>query len=102
MGEPEFFQRKPELSAEQIASAMLLTFQEIAENSHIHRWDIIGVWKPNRPVHPRIQDGVITVVLVKCSECGLPQTVNLGGDWSEEQVKAGKARNDDDEYFPGR
>jgi hypothetical protein len=60
----------------------------IAQNAHVHEWDILGTWKPaGRPVHPRSVQMAETVVLVRCRGCGLPETVNLDGDWTEEQIR---------------
>jgi hypothetical protein len=60
----------------------------IAQNAHVHDWAILGVWKPaSRPVHPRGPIAAETVVLIKCRGCGLPESVSLDGDFTEEQVR---------------
>jgi hypothetical protein len=62
----------------------------IAQNAHVHEWDILGTWKPaSRPVHPRGPIAAETVVLIKCRGCGLPESVSLDGDFTEEQIRKG-------------
>jgi len=62
--------------------------RDLAEDIHVHRWDILDRWIPSgRPVHPRTHMGLITFVLVRCQECNLPQSVELDGDWTLEQIR---------------
>lgn len=63
-------------------------FREINDIPHVHRWTIIGVWRPQyQPVHPRVAEAVSTVALIRCQVCGLPETVMLKGIWSEDQLR---------------
>jgi len=56
-------------------------------NSHIHRWEILDIWFPiEYPPHPRIKQEKQTVILIRCRTCELPQTVELQGTWTMEQV----------------
>jgi len=69
----------------------------LAANSHQHVWDIIDVYAPSvyRPAHPRVnRPPDVTQVLVICQGCHLPQTVELDGSWSREQIMR-KATGDD-------
>lgn len=53
---------------------------------HVHIWDIVDVQKPAQMHHPRIGATVITLTLVKCQTCFLPQVVELEGNWTLQQV----------------
>lgn len=67
------------------------TLQLIAESAHVHRWAILGVWNSpvNRPVHPRLLGNMqTTIALVRCQECGVPETTELEGIWTLEQLTA--------------
>ena len=59
-------------------------------STHEHDWDIVGTWQPEvqRPIHPRMQGTVPeTYVLIVCKICHLPQTIELAGKWTTEQVR---------------
>jgi hypothetical protein len=63
------------------------------QTDHVHTWDILDVWRQSeRQYHPQIQPRPITVVLVKCKTCELPQTIELQGVWSLEQLLKSHAR----------
>jgi hypothetical protein len=76
----------PVVLAHLIAEAL----RELAENYHDHRWDIIGVAYPKgleRPRHPRLGfTGEITRALLKCQVCGILEVLELGGNWTPEQI----------------
>jgi hypothetical protein len=56
--------------------------------AHVHIWDILDVMNPaSQAYHPRINMNPVTFVLVKCSECHIPQTIELQGTWTLEQVR---------------
>jgi hypothetical protein len=64
--------------------------QEAAQEAHVHQWAIMGVWNPpiRTPIHPRLAvDMPYTVVLLKCRECEWPETTQLEGVWTEDQVR---------------
>lgn len=65
----------------------------IAQDAHVHDWAILGIWKPaSRPVHPRGPIAAETVVLIKCTGCGLPESVSLDGDFTEDQIRKDVAK----------
>lgn len=76
-------EEKPAIDLAAIAEAVRLA----TASAHIHMWNIIGVRPPSGPIHPRLANTQTTVVLLKCTECGLPETVELIGSWTEEQVR---------------
>ena len=55
--------------------------------SHYHVWDILGIYKPPGPVHPRAIRQT-TIVLLRCSGCNLPDTIDLDGQWTIDQIRA--------------
>ena len=56
---------------------------------HTHRWDILGVKPESQPaIHPRMNFRPFTVVLVRCLDCGWPETTELDGLWTEAQITA--------------
>lgn len=61
----------------------------LSDKYHVHRWDILGV-KPeaSAAIHPRMNFRPFTVVLVRCRECGWPETTELDGLWTEAQITA--------------
>jgi hypothetical protein len=61
----------------------------LSEPPHVHRWEILGVWRPPQPAHPRMQANAITIVLLRCRVCNWPETSELSGVWSEERVREG-------------
>ena len=72
--------------------------RELIEESHLHEWDILGVYTPpSRPViHPLMAGSVpTTFVLIRCGYCNLPQSIELEGDWTEEQVMKKVIRNEE-------
>lgn len=87
MGEPF-----PILDQTVLANAL----RRMSEVPHVHMWEILGVWspaQPNAPVHPRVaasRASSITVVLLRCRTCNWPETSELDGIWTEEQIR--KAR----------
>lgn len=71
-----------------VAEVLRQALSAIAQNAHVHQWDILAIWKPaSRPVHPRGPIAAETVVAIKCSGCGLPESVSLDGDFTEEQIR---------------
>jgi hypothetical protein len=63
----------------------------LSGSNHQHDWDIVDTWEPTvqRPVHPRMQGAIpATFVLVICKGCHLPQTVELEGKWTAEQLRS--------------
>jgi hypothetical protein len=75
-------------TAEVLRQALLA----IAQNAHVHVWDILDIKRVNpagRPAHPRMVQATETIVLIRCRGCLLPETVNLDGDWTEEQIRKG-------------
>jgi len=72
-----------------LAHIIAEAIRDLTENTHIHTWDILGVQNPpKRPIHPRNTVWPTTIILIRCRECNLPQTEELDGTWTEEQVKA--------------
>ena len=57
--------------------------------THDHEWDVVDVWRPegNQPVHPRVSTLPTTFALVTCKICHLPETTELEGIWTLEQVR---------------
>ena len=67
--------------------------------THQHEWDVVDTWRPEQrqPIHPRMQGTVpSTFVLVICKLCHLPETIELEGIWTTEQVR-GQARSSSSE-----
>jgi hypothetical protein len=61
--------------------------------AHVHIWDILDVQIPDKTLyHPRLNQTAITVVLIRCKECDLPQTIELQGTWTLEQILKNHAR----------
>lgn len=58
-------------------------------SNHEHEWEIVDTWRPaSTPVHPRMQADVpSTFVLVVCKICHFPQTTELDGKWTTDQVR---------------
>jgi hypothetical protein len=87
---PEPPAESPVVLAHVIAEAI----RDLAENSHQHRFAILGVWNPpppRQPIHPRMAaefHANITIIAVRCQECGLPLSVTLDGIWTLEQITA--------------
>jgi len=74
----------PVVFAHVIAEAI----RDLMEN-HIHRYDILDVYKPPAParIHPLMPAPVpVTIVLLRCQECVMPDTISLQGEWTLEQV----------------
>jgi hypothetical protein len=59
---------------------------------HVHMWEILERWSPSEVPHPRLQAGRVTYVLIRCKACDLPQTVELDGVWTLEQLLKNHAR----------
>ena len=58
---------------------------------HVHKWEILDVWHPNQSMtHPRVAFHATTHVLVRCTECNFPNTVELQGQWTLEQIRKAK------------
>src|SRR5215469_17355864 len=62
-------------------------FPKPAPEVHHHTWDIIDVWHPSQPNHPQMKPVVTTIVLMICQICHIPQTEELAGNWTLQQVK---------------
>jgi hypothetical protein len=58
---------------------------ELGAKGHDHHWTTLGANMPTKPSTPFSQ--VATNVLLKCTICGLPQSISLVGSWEESQVK---------------
>jgi hypothetical protein len=87
MPDEERSDESPHIEAlQRIAEYAVIAFQRIARNAHVHVWDIIEVWQPPRPPHPRMMADRITIVLVRCRTCDLPETVELSGNWTLEEI----------------
>jgi len=72
--------------------------RELIEESHLHEWEILGVYNPpSRPViHPLAPMAVpSTFVLIRCGYCNLPQSIELEGVWTEEQVMKKIIKNEE-------
>jgi hypothetical protein len=63
-----------------------------AQPEHVHMWEILERWSPAEPAHPRLRAERVTYVLVRCKTCDLPQTVELSGVWTLEQLLKNHAR----------
>jgi hypothetical protein len=62
-------------------------------SEHVHIWGILDVWQqPERQYHPQIRPRDITVVLIRCKDCNFPQTIELQGTWTLEQLLRNDAR----------
>jgi hypothetical protein len=55
--------------------------------AHVHIWDILDVQATVQSYHPRVNMNPVTFVLIKCRECNLPQTIELTGTWTLDQVR---------------
>jgi hypothetical protein len=62
------------------------------EVEHVHIWDILDVWSPPEVHHPRLGTERVTHVLIRCKTCNLPQTIELDGVWTLEQLLKNHAR----------
>lgn len=66
-------------------------------NEHVHIWDILDSQLPQSPIHhPRIGATVVTLVLVRCKTCNLPQTVELEGRWLLQDILKNFPKDDGD------
>jgi len=57
---------------------------------HEHDWDLVDTWQhpARQPIHPRIQTAIpSTFVLAICKGCHMPQSIELEGQWTIEQVR---------------
>lgn len=72
-----------------LAHVIAVAFQELVGEAHQHQWDFMGIWNPEgRPVHPRLLGNqATTVVLMHCKTCNWPETIELHGIWTIEQVR---------------
>jgi hypothetical protein len=89
--EPETPHDSPVVLAHVIAEAI----RDIAVPQHEHVWRLRGVYYPPAPrvIHPLVQVQIdTTVVLVRCKVCKVPETIQLTGHWTEDQIR-GKAPN---------
>lgn len=69
------------------------TLQLLISDTHIHKWAILDSWKsPGQPVHPRLASINQTIALLRCQECGLPETAALNGSWNLEQITGSAKR----------
>jgi hypothetical protein len=58
--------------------------------AHQHEWNPVDVFsvRNSKPAHPRMaQDTPSTIVLLVCESCRYPQTIELDGVWTIEQVR---------------
>jgi hypothetical protein len=62
------------------------------EIEHVHTWDILERWSPPDAPHPRLRAERVTYVLIRCKTCNLPQTIELMGVWTLEQLLKNHAR----------
>jgi hypothetical protein len=62
------------------------------EPVHIHIWDILDRWTPETSPHPRLRTGRVTIVLIQCKICNLPQTIELEGTWTLQQLRHNDAQ----------
>jgi hypothetical protein len=65
---------------------VIAAIRSLAANAHNHQWDVIDVWSPPAPVHPRDRNVSVTHVLIKCVGCGMPATTELDGRWTLTQI----------------
>lgn len=70
-----------------LAHVIAEAIRELTENQHVHRWDILDVWKRPGPAHPRVMTPE-TIVLIRCQECNIPETTSLDGSWNLDQLRA--------------
>jgi hypothetical protein len=62
------------------------------EPVHVHIWEILDRWSPPDAPHPRLRMERVTHVLIRCKTCNLPQTIELMGIWTLEQLLKNHAR----------
>lgn len=60
------------------------------DSRHEHDWDLVDVWHPTgQPIHPRDRVSMpFTIVLIICRQCHYPQTMELDGVWTIEQLRS--------------
>ena len=65
--------------------------------SHTHTWDLLEIWIPDDvQYHPRIAPSPKTVVLMICKTCNLPQTAELKGKWTLQQLRNAQAAHENE------
>jgi hypothetical protein len=70
-----------------------IPYKPPSKPEHVHVWNILDVWQPStQGYHPRIAPTDMTVVLIRCRTCELPQTIELRGIWTLEQILKNHAR----------
>lgn len=71
--------------------AALRAIRDRFVSGHEHAWEPVDVWRPSsegRPRHPMDRMATpITIVLIVCKGCRVPQTMELEGVWTIEQVR---------------
>jgi len=85
-------------SVEFLAQVIIAAIRDLTEEAHLHEWDILAVYNlPSRPARHPLMPGSIatTFVLIRCGYCHIPQTVELEGEWTEEQVKQGLTNSEE-------
>ena len=55
-------------------------------NSHVHKWETLDIWHPVFSNHPQLRTPAVTIVLVRCRVCEIPQTIELKGTWTLQQI----------------
>jgi hypothetical protein len=69
----------------------MIAAEQAREREHEHTWEVVGVQYPSEEsklVHPRyVAPDPVTLILIRCKECGWIMTVSLAGIWTKEQVR---------------
>jgi hypothetical protein len=90
MSEPE-----PVNATETVEDALKRILRELIGEAHVHGWYILDIWwPPSRQVHPRLAEQPVTIALLRCKVCHLPQTIVIDGVWTLEQVTRKASGND--------
>lgn len=84
---PEVPLQAPPPAPSVLAAALFEAFQQVVESAHDHNWKILSFHNEQIGFeHPRQPSTKITVLLIRCFECGDIQTTNLSGFWTLEEI----------------
>jgi len=77
----------PPPSPSELALALFEAFQQVVESAHEHDWKILSYKHETVGFeHPRQPRTNLTVLLIRCFDCGDIQTTNLSGHWTLEEI----------------
>lgn len=86
---PEVPMQEPPPPPSILAQALFEAFQRVVESAHDHDWKILAFHHEQIGFeHPRQPPSRMTILLIRCFDCGDIQTTNLSGHWKLEEILA--------------